>query len=68
MASYIMRDDFVIDANARFATMIGRPLAEVVGAQPGLWDAFYPTPEAHLELFRETPTDPGLLETRIRPA
>jgi PAS domain S-box-containing protein len=61
----IMRDDFVVDANARFAAMTGRPLAELVGSQPGLWHALYPTPETHLDLFRETPTDPGVIETEF---
>ncbi len=62
----IMRDDTVIESNARFAAMVGRPLAEVVGAQPWLWDAVYASPDLYKAAFPGIPESPGMLETVFR--
>jgi two-component system, sensor histidine kinase and response regulator len=62
----IMRHDTAIEANARFAQMIGRPADEVIGAQPWLWDAIYSTRETYQLAFPEVPEAPGMLETRFR--
>ncbi|MDR3726836.1 MAG: PAS domain S-box protein [Terracidiphilus sp.] len=58
----------VISANQTFATMLGRPIEEVIGLHPWDWDTRHSTPEEHLREYTGSPAAPLTFEAQIRRA
>ena len=66
-AMYLLDDERnVVEANASFGALLGRPIAEVLTLHPWDWDVISTTREQLLSRFPSTWTHPLTFESRIR--
>jgi PAS domain S-box-containing protein len=64
---FLLDEEFkVVEANARFATLLGRPLKEVYGLHPWDWDADRPSLQSAMDIGAHVPTEPMSFEARVR--
>lgn len=64
---FLLDEEFkVVEANSRFAALLGRPLKEVYGLHPWDWDADRPTSGSLENLTAQVPTRPMTFEGRVK--